>query len=419
MDETNDPKLVSFLQVEEGSHFPIQNLPFGVFQPQGMEPRVGVAIGEWILDLKVCEERGLLEGQGVFQQGKLNGFLGQGRAAWRETRRRVSQLLRADEPELRDNEELRKAALHEQKNCQMLLPMEIGDYTDFYSSRYHATNVGTMLRGADQALNANWLHLPVAYHGRASSVVISGTEIRRPQGQTKPDTAPAPLFGPCKALDFELEMGFVVGPGNRLGEPIAAAEAEEHIFGWVLVNDWSARDIQKWEYQPLGPFLSKSFATTVSPWVVTLDALAPFRVPGEVQDPPPLAYLQTSGNQAYNVELEAWLTPAGGTAQRISQSNLRYLYWNSAQQLAHHTINGCNLRPGDLLGTGTISGPTPNSLGCLLELTQGGRSPLTLSDGTPRRFLEDGDQLTLTGWCPGAGYRVGFGQASGVILPAK
>jgi len=298
-------------------------------------------------------------------------------------------------------------------------PADIGDYTDFYSSREHATNVGSMFRGPDNALMPNWLHVPIAYHGRSSSIVISGTDLHRPRGQIKADAATVPAFGPSRALDFELEMGFLVGPGNPLGRPISVAEAPAHVFGLVLVNDWSARDIQKWEYQPLGPFLGKNFGTSISPWVVTLDALEPFRVAGPVQDPPPLAYLQSGGDWALDIHLEVSLQTERMTQPHvICRSNARHLYWNLCQQVAHHTSNGCNLRPGDLLATGTISGPTPDSYGSMLELAWKGTRPLTLPGGETRTFLLDGDRVTMTGWCQGHGYRVGFGEVSGRVLPA-
>ncbi|HWY85903.1 MAG TPA: fumarylacetoacetase, partial [Gemmataceae bacterium] len=405
--------------------FPIQNLPFGIFSRSAdKSPRVGVAIGELILDLKFLAENGLLNTTTVaadfFQhQETLNEFMGRGPAAWREVRGLVSNLLRHDVGTLRDHGVWREQALVPQADVRMHLPVRIENYTDFYSSREHATNVGTMLRGPQNALMANWVHLPVAYHGRASSVVVSGTDFHRPLGQAKADAAPLPTFGPSRNLDFELEMGFLVGPGNNLGGPIPVAAAAEHIFGMVLVNDWSARDIQKWEYQPLGPFLAKNFATSISPWVVTLDALEPFRVPGPLQDPQPLPYLQTSGDWNYDVHLEVWLQSDKMPApRRICASNSRYLYWNICQQLAHHTCNGCNLRPGDLLASGTISGPAADSFGSLLELTWKGTKPLAL-DAETRTFLEDGDRVTMTGWCQGKGYRVGFGTLSGRVLPAR
>ncbi len=421
----NDPTLRSFLPIPAESHFPIQNLPFGVFTRRGdPTPRIGVAIGDMVLDLPALANHHLLRLTNLpadffKEQENLNAFMRRGGAAWRETRAAVSHLLRHDTPTLRDNHTVRGQVLVPQAEVRMLLPARIGNYTDFYSSREHAANVGTMLRGAQNALMPNWLHLPVAYHGRASSVVVSGTDFSRPLGQTKAENAPVPSFGPSRFVDFELEMGFFIGPGNDLGSPIPIANAGEHIFGMVLVNDWSARDIQKWEYQPLGPFLAKSFATSISPWVVTMDALEPFRVRGPAQDPPPLPYLQTMDDYAYDVQLEVWLqTEQMKSLRRISATNSKYLYWNVRQQLAHHTSNGCNLRPGDLLASGTISGPAPDSFGSLLELTWQGTKPMQL-DEQIRTFLEDGDRVTMTGWCQGKGYRVGFGEVTGRVLPAR
>jgi fumarylacetoacetase len=422
---TNDPALRSFVPVAPDSPFPIQNLPFGVFRRRGdSRSRIGAAIGEHVLDLTLLAEKkwldiDLLQGNRVFETGRLNEFMAAGRAAWSATRARVSHLLSADVAELRDDAVLREQALLPMNEAVMQLPADIGDYTDFYSSREHATNVGTMLRGADNALMPNWLHLPVAYHGRASSIVVSGTDIHRPRGQSKPDKADAPLFGPSRSLDFELEMAAFVGPGNELSKPIPIGQAEEHLFGLVLLNDWSARDIQAWEYVPLGPFLAKNFATSISSWVVTLEALEPFRTAGPVQNPAPLPYLQTTDPGAYDIHLEVLLqSEKMDRAARISLSNFKYLYWSMAQQLAHHTVNGCNLRPGDLLASGTISGPTPDSYGSLLELAWRGSKPLTLPNGEQRSFLQDGDRLTLTGWCQGNGYRVGFGEVTARILPA-
>jgi fumarylacetoacetase len=420
----NDPALRSFVAVAPESHFPIQNLPFGVFRRPDGEPRVGVAIGSYILDLAELVSAGLLDGgplPGWFfgHQQALNEFMARGPDAWRAVRGRVSRLLRHDEPALRDDAELRDRALVPMDQAEMLLPAVIGDYTDFYSSREHATNVGVMMRGPQNALMPNWLHLPVAYHGRASSVVVSGTDVRRPLGQTKADDADRPTFGPSRSLDFELELGAFVGPGNPPGTSIPVAEAAAHLFGMVLVNDWSARDIQRWEYQPLGPFLAKNFATSISPWVVTLDALEPFRAAGPPQDPEPLPYLRTPGQWAYDIHLEVWLqSEAMSRPARISATNAKYLYWNICQQVAHHTVNGCNLRPGDLLASGTISGPTPDSLGSMLELAWKGTRPVALPGGETRVFLQDGDRLTLTGWCQGAGYRVGFGEVTARVLPA-
>jgi fumarylacetoacetase len=424
MDPSNNPALRSFLPVAADSHFPIQNLPYGVFRRRGYaHPRIGVAIGDWVLDLSVLESENLLPGPALqarpFRGTTLNAFMAMGKSAWGEVRARISQLLRADESELRDNPGLRERALVPMADVEMQLPAAIGNYTDFYSSREHATNVGSMFRGPDKALMPNWLHLPVAYHGRASSVVISGTDLHRPCGQIKPEDAPAPFFTASRAVDFELEVGLLVGTGNALGKPIPIAAAANHVFGLVLVNDWSARDIQQWEYVPLGPFLAKNFGTTISPWVVTLDALEPFRVPGPAQDPPPLPYLHSPGNWGLDIHLEVWLrTVAMDAPCRISATNFKYLYWDLCQQIAHHTVNGCNLQPGDLLASGTISGPTPDSLGSMLELAWRGQRPLALPNSEKRSFIQDNDRITMTGWCQGSGYRVGFGEASGRILPA-
>jgi fumarylacetoacetase len=426
MNPTNDPSLRSWVPVPAESHFPIQNLPYGVFRRGGREARhIGVAIGENILDLAVLAQHRLLDGPALgdagscFLQPALNAFLARGRPAWREVRTTLSRLLHVAEPRLRDDQPLRSQALVPVAEAEMVLPVEIGDYTDFYSSRQHATNVGAMIRGPENALTPNWLYLPVAYHGRASSVVVSGTDLHRPQGQTKADDAAAPTFGPSRTLDFELEMGCFIGPGNPLGQPIPIAQAADHLFGMVLVNDWSARDIQRWEYVPLGPFLAKSFGTIISPWVVTLEALEPFRTAGPVPELPPLPYLRSEGDWTFDIHLEVWLQGERmSRPERICASNARHLYWNVCQQLAHHTVNGCNLRPGDLLATGTISGEAPDSFGSLLELTWKGTKPLRLASGDERRFLQDGDTVLMTGWCEGQGYRVGFGEVKGKILPA-
>jgi fumarylacetoacetase len=424
MISTTHPALRSFIPVAPESHFPIQNLPYGVFRRRsGNNPAIGVAIGDFALDLAFLDEQNLLAppsfgDRRVFTESTLNAFMALGPTAWREARQTISRLLREDEPTLRDNEPLRERALVPMTEIEMLLPVDIGDYTDFYSSREHAHNVGVMLRGPDNALMPNWLHLPVAYHGRSSSIVVSGTDLHRPLGQTKADDAEAPTFGPSRNVDFELEMGFFIGPGNALGRPIPMGRAQEHIFGMVLVNDWSARDIQKWEYVPLGPFLAKNFGTSISPWVVPLEALEPFRTTGPEQNPRPLPYLQSVGDCSFDIQLEVTLQ---GTQmdrpQRICASNFKHLYWNIYQQLAHHTSNGCNLRTGDLLASGTISGPTPDSYGSLLELSWKGTKPLSFPNGETRTFLQDGDRVTMTGWCQGKGYRVGFGEVIGPILP--
>jgi len=416
--------LQSFIDVSADSHFPLENLPFGIFQLAEASPRVGVAIGEWILDLSVLEEAGhfraaQLPVPNIFSQGCLNPFLALGRPAWTKVREILQHLLAAGTPDLRDNGELRARLFHRQTDVRMHLPSRIGDYTDFYSSYQHAHNVGTMLRGPENALMPNWKWLPVGYHGRASSIVVSGTPVRRPRGQTKPPDANQPLFGPSKSLDYELETAFLIGPGNSLGEPVPIAHAVNHIFGFVLMNDWSARDIQAWEYQPLGPFLAKNFATSISPWVVTLEALAPFRRPLPSQDPPPLAYLSLPNDFTFDIQLEARLqTPKMDAPHVITRTNFQNLYWSISQQVAHHTVNGCNLQPGDLLASGTISGSTEESRGCMLELTWRGTNPLALPNGETRKWLEDGDALAITGWAQGDGYRIGFGEVAGRIIPS-
>ncbi|RPI24340.1 MAG: fumarylacetoacetase [Acidobacteria bacterium] len=416
----------SFIPVDPDSHFPIQNLPFGVFRPKaGGPPRIGTAIGDLVLDLALLEKKRffknffLLPDLLIFSRPNLSNFMALSRPVWIDIRSQISRLLSGADPTLRDDSRLRGQAFYKQSEVDMLLPVEVLDYTDFYSSKEHATNVGAMFRGRENALMPNWLHLPVAYHGRTSSIVVSGTEIRRPCGQTKKDDAPDPTFGPSRMLDFELEMGFFIAKENPLGWPVPVNEAQYHIFGMVLVNDWSARDIQRWEYQPLGPFLGKNFATSISPWVVTLEALDPFRTSGPVQDPSPLPYLQNSGDRSYDIQLEVWLQGQSmPEPHRISRTNYKYLYWDMFQQVAHHTINGCNLRLGDLIASGTISGADPSSYGSLLELAWQGTKPIQLPNGETRVALLDGDRLTLTGWCQGDGYRVGFGEVTGTIVPA-
>ena len=411
-------RLRSFIEVPQDHDFPIQNLPYGVFcRPDNRQFRPCVAIGDFLVDLSALEENGfLLPERRYFSSESLNAFMSAGQSAWRAVRARLQELLSVDCPDLRDNPDLRNAVLHEQKRIQMALPAHIGDYTDFYCSRNHAENVGTMFRGKENALMPNWLHLPVGYHGRASSILVSGTEFHRPFGQLQSDDAP-PTQGPTRLLDFELEMGFFVGPGNELGDPVPISDAEEHIFGLVLVNDWSARDIQKWEYVPLGPFLGKSFATTISPWIVTLDALEPFRCDGPDQSPPPLPYLNGQIANTFDIELEVAIQGSSMDAPfTVCRSNFRNLYWSMSQQLAHHTVNGCNLRSGDLIASGTISGPDPSSYGSMLELSWRGTKPLTLTHGESRSFINDNDTVVVKGWAQGQGYRVGFGEASGKVL---
>jgi fumarylacetoacetase len=429
MDETHDPKLKSFIEVPADCDFPIQNLPYCVFRrrDENRPPRVGVAIGEQVLDLAAVESFGHfkgteLAGKKVFSQTTLNAFMALGRAAWSEARLTLSRLLREDpqgDQSLRYDSVLLERGLVPMEEAEFFVPVQIGDYTDFYSSRYHAENVGVMFRGKENALMPNWLHLPVGYHGRSSSIVVDGTDFPRPHGQTMKDGDPRPTYGPSRLMDFELETGFIIGAPTKLGERISVANADHHIFGMVLVNDWSARDIQKWEYQPLGPFLGKNFCTSISPFVVTMDALEPFRIANQTQDPTPLEYLRDPGPSSYDINLEAWLQyDEHQDPVLITKSNFKHMYWTMRQQLAHHTINGCPVNPGDLMGSGTISGPDPESRGCMLERTWKGTEPFELPNGQTRKFLEDGDRLTLRGWCDNGSYRVGFGQVSGRVLPA-
>jgi fumarylacetoacetase len=418
----NDPKLRSFIPVDPESDFPIQNLPYGVFSAKGLAPRVGVAIGDHVLDLWELAQACRIDVHepAVFAAPTLNAFMALGPKVWSTTRARISELLREDHPELRDNSELRQQALVPMKEVKLHLPLAVSGYTDFYSSKEHATNVGVMFRGKDNALQPNWLHMPIGYNGRASTVVVSGTKVRRPRGQLKPPNAEAPSFGPCKRLDFELEMGVVVGQSSPIGEMLSEAQAEAMIFGFVLLNDWSARDIQQWEYVPLGPFQAKAFATSISPWVVTREALEPFRLQGPAQDPAPLPYLRQTQPNNYDLELDVSLRAAQmNAAQSICRTNFKYMYWSSVQQLVHHASSGCAMSIGDLLGSGTISGPEKHQRGSLLEISWNGSEPIELQGDVKRTFLEDGDSLVMRGWCQGNGYRVGFGEVEGTILPAE
>ena len=425
MDPTVDPSAKSFVTVEPDSHFPLQNLPYGVFSPTPRdEPRAGVRIGDHVLDLAVIQNSGLLDSadlpEGVFSYPVLNPFMELAREQHRITRLLIHGLLREEEPTLRDDPVLRGRALLPVASVTMQFPVGIHDYTDFYSSREHATNVGIMFRGKENALMPNWLHLPVGYHGRAGSIVLSGQPVVRPYGQTMPPDGETPVFGPCRLMDFELEMGFFVGAGNTQGSSVAVDDAGEHIFGMVIVNDWSARDIQKWEYQPLGPFNAKNFATSISPWVVTMDALAPFRCAAPEQDPEPLSYMKESNRGTYDINLEVEIAAEGqDKGLRVCESNFKHLYWTMAQQLAHHTSTGCNLNTGDLLASGTISGPEKGSYGSMLEISWKGTEPITLPGGAERKFLADGDTVAMTAWCQGDGYRVGFGDVRGMVLPAR
>ena len=423
MTHPNDPALRSFIPVDAESDFPIQNLPYGVFSARGLAPRVGVAIGDYVLDLWELEQDGRLavgqDGPGVFAADTLNPFMALGPKVWAATRSRISELLRHDNGELRDNEALCRRVLVPMKEARLHLPIAVSGYTDFYASKEHASNVGIMFRGKENALQPNWLHMPVGYNGRASTVVVSGTKVRRPRGQLKPPGADLPSFGACRRLDFELEMGAVIGQPSPMGETLTEALAEQMIFGFVLLNDWSARDIQQWEYVPLGPFLAKAFATSISPWVVTSAALEPFRRQGPKQDPAPLAYLQQTQPHNYDIELEVALRAAPmSKPARICRTNFKYMYWSSVQQLLHHASSGCAMNVGDLLGSGTMSGPEKDQRGSLLEISWNGTEPVELASGITRTFLEDGDSLVMRGWCQGNGYRVGFGEVEGTIVPA-
>ncbi|KAI8889113.1 fumarylacetoacetate hydrolase [Backusella circina FSU 941] len=421
--------LESFIPVSKDSDFPIQNIPFGVFSTADKpQPRVGTAIGNLVLDLAEAAKANLLDGIAglanpveVFSQPTLNSFMSFNKPVWRATRQRLQKILSKENTDLSNDTQLQSQLFVEQKDVKMHLPAQIGDYTDFYCSREHATNVGIMFRGKENALQKNWLHIPVGYHGRASTVVVSGTDIRRPVGQRLPaKDADQPVFGPSVRLDIELEVGWFVGTGNKMGERIDVNNAKDHIFGLVLVNDWSARDIQAWEYVPLGPFLGKSFGTTISPWIVTLDALEPFLVDGPSQaSPEPLPYLQEKNPSAYDVQLKVDIKPSEGNKfETVSVSNLKYMYWSITQQLAHHTVNGCSMRTGDMGATGTISGPEKGSYGSLLEITWSGKDTIQFENGISRQFLQDGDEVKITGGCEADGYRIGFGDCHGKILPS-
>ncbi|PSR52249.1 fumarylacetoacetase [Adhaeribacter arboris] len=422
MIKANDPHLHSWIQISPTSEFPIQNLPFGIFSTNHQDSRVGVAIGDYILDLCAVAQEGLFDlldiDPTVFNRPYLNDFISLGKPAWRAVRDRISELLRTDNDEIRDNDQIMHRCLIKQVNATLHLPVKISNYTDFYTSLEHATNVGLLFRDPENPLSPNWKHLPVGYHGRASSIVVSGKDIHRPKGQVKFNDSPLPTFMPTQQLDFELEFAFITGTNTALGTTISTAEAENHIFGVVLFNDWSARDIQRWEYVPLGPFLGKNFASSVSPWVVTLDALEPFRVPGPPQNPAVLPYLEYTGNKHLDIHLKVYLQPAHHNSTLISETNTRHLYWNMNQQLAHQTSNGCNMEVGDLYASGTISGTEPGSYGSLLELSWNGSKPILLEDGITRTFLEDGDSIIFKGCAERNGVRIGFGEIRTKILPA-
>ena len=423
MISANQAHLRSWIPVPEHSDFPIQNIPFGIITMEGKSPRVATRIGDSVIDLYELYKLGCFESLPFesedFDASALNSLMKKGKLAVRELRNVLSALLLSDNPFLRDKSELHGSFLYTLDSVEMLLPINIGDYTDFYSSKEHATNVGIMFRDPANALLPNWLWIPVGYHGRASSVVVSGTDFHRPKGQIKPNDNEDPIFSVSRQIDFELEMGFITFDGKALGDSISVAEADDYIFGLCLFNDWSARDIQKWEYVPLGPFLAKNFVSTMSAWIVTLDALQPFRVESPIQSPKVLEYLTGSGKDSYDIQLQVAIATESNVETEICQSNFKYMYWTMAQQLAHHTVNGCNVRGGDLMGSGTISGPTEGSYGSMLELAWKGTKPLTLNDGTQRRFILDGDTVVMRGYCQNATVRIGFGEVKGKLLPAK
>jgi fumarylacetoacetase len=417
----NNPELRSWISIAPDSEFPIQNLPFGIFETAQHGKRAGVRIGDFVLDLAQMAQFGYFDDLGFvasdFSQDYLNPMMRRGKLAVRALRNRISELLATANQSFRLNES-QHVALLPVANVEMCLPVQIGDYTDFYSSKEHATNVGIMFRDPANALLPNWLWIPVGYHGRASSVIASGHPVVRPKGQIKPDDNAAPIFAASRQVDFELEMGFLTFDGKPLGESISTAEAEDYIFGLCLFNDWSARDIQKWEYVPLGPFLAKNFASSMSCWIVTLDALQPFACPTPAQDPEVLSYLQFEGNKSYDIHLEVAIEAPSCPEQVVSRSNFKYMYWNMAQQLAHHTVNGCNVRCGDLMGSGTISGPTPDSYGSMLELAWKGTKPIQMPDGSDRRFIQDNDTVIMRGHCSQNGIKIGFGEVKSILLPA-
>ncbi len=419
----NDITRKSWITVPKNSDFPIQNIPFGVFITKEDIITIGTRIGDSVIDLCALQQLGYFKdlnlADDVFMQDTLNDFISLGRNVARQVRNKIAEIFDIENPILQNNASQKETVLFNINDVEMQLPVNIGDYTDFYSSKEHATNVGTMFRDPANALLPNWLHIPVGYHGRSSSIIVSGTEITRPKGQTLPADTKTPIFGPSRLVDFELEMAFITTDANNLGETVSIEDAENHIFGMVLFNDWSARDIQKWEYVPLGPFLAKNFASTISPWIVTLDALEPFRTKNTAQTPTPLPYLQQSENKNFDIQLQVGIKPENAEETIVSNSNFKHMYWTMAQQLTHHTVNGCNVRSGDMLGSGTISGPTPDSYGSMLELAWKGTKPIKLNDGSERKFINDNDTVIMRAHCKNSEVRIGFGECIGKILPAK
>ena len=417
----NDINRKSWLEVSSDSDFPIQNIPFGVFLTKENIVTVGTRIGDFAIDLGALQQLNYFEGieltDDMFMQDTLNDFISDGQKTWRLVRNRIADIFDEKNSKLRDNAKDKDIIIFRMEDVEMQLPVLIGDYTDFYSSKEHATNVGKMFRDPENALLPNWLHIPVGYHGRSCTIVPSGIPVHRPMGQMLPNGETSPVFGSSRSVDFELETAFITTDVNIMGENILITEAHEYIFGMVLLNDWSARDIQKWEYVPLGPFLAKNFATSISPWIVTMDALEPFRTKGPKQEPTPLPYLQQKGKHSYDINLQVAIQPENSEATVVSNSNFKYMYWTMSQQLAHHTSNGCRVNSGDMMGSGTISGPTPDSFGSMLELTWGGKNPIKLNDGTERKFINDNDTVIMKGFCQNSHVRIGFGEVSSKLLP--
>ncbi len=417
----NNTNRKSWIEVPENSDFPIQNIPFGVFITKDDVITIGTRIGDCAIDMGALQQLNYFEGieltDDMFMQDTLNDFISDGKKTWRLVRNRLAELFDETNPKLRDNKEHIEIVIFDVKDIEMQLPVLIGDYTDFFSNKEHALNVGKIYRDPDHLLSPNWLHIPVAYHGRSSSIIPSGIPVHRPMGQTLPNGEKTPVFGPSRLVDFELETAFITTDVNVMGENIPIHEAEDYIFGMVLLNDWSARDIQKWEYEPLGPFLSKNFATSISPWIITLDALEPFRTKGPKQDPSPLPYLQQKGKNNFDINLEVAIQPENSNPTVVSRSNVKNMYWSMNQQLTHHTSNGCRVNSGDMMGSGTISGPNPESFGSMLELTLGGKTPIKLNDGSERRFINDGDTVIMKGFSKNNGVRIGFGEVSTKLLP--
>jgi fumarylacetoacetase len=416
-------EIKSWVDVDPNSDFSIYNIPFGIYKNAAGKIGAGSAIGNFVIDLNYLQAEFFFSDlelpDDIFNRDTLNGFIGLGRKKTGAVRNRIIELFNMENHEVQGNAEHKSACLLPMADVEMLMPIHVPNYTDFYSSIEHATNVGTMFRDPENALFPNWKHLPVGYHGRASSIIVSGQEIKRPKGQTKAPDAAAPSFGPTKRLDFELELGFITCKETAIGSSISTEEAEEAIFGFVLFNDWSARDVQVWEYVPLGPFLAKNFASSISPWIITLDALEAFKVAGPTQDPEVLPYLKTDGIKNFDINLEVSIKPDGDEAMTVSRSNFKYMYWNICQQLAHHTVNGCNIEIGDMYASGTISGPTPDSYGSMLELAWKGTKPIELPDGSTRSFINDGDTVIMNGFATRDNMRVGFGQVSTKVRPAE